>query len=180
MINPGTVDGGGTTVIGNGNLIMAYAHVAHDCRIGNNCVLANVATVAGHVIIEDHVVLGGLSGVHQFVRIGSYAMVGGCSRVNQDVVPFAMCSEADTHVYGVNLVGLKRAGFSAERVQNIKRAFKLLFFSGLSRSHALERMEAELPKDDAVGHLVEFVQSSRRGIMGGKRERNLWKSGESD
>ncbi|MEW5894289.1 MAG: acyl-ACP--UDP-N-acetylglucosamine O-acyltransferase [Candidatus Omnitrophota bacterium] len=168
MINPGTLEGGGKTVIGNNNLFMAYSHVAHDCKIGNNCTFANVATIAGHVFIDDFVIVGGLTGVHQFVRIGKYTIVGGCSRVSQDVVPFAMCSAAETHVCGVNIIGLKRAGFSPEHIQNIKRSFKLLFFSELSYSHALERIENELEMDENVSYLIEFVKSSERGLMGGK------------
>jgi len=167
MINPGTLDGGGKTVIGNENLFMAYAHVAHDCCIGNKCVLANVATLAGHVTVEDHAVIGGLSAVHQFARIGKYAMVGGCSRVSQDVVPFAMCSGAETRVCGVNVVGLKRAGFLMDKIQNIKRAYKILLFSELRRSHALERIVEEIEQTDEVVYLVDFVRSSERGLMGG-------------
>lgn len=169
MINPGTLEGGGRTVIGNGNLLMAYSHVAHDCHIGNHCILANTATIAGHVRIADHAIIGGLTGVHQFVRIGPYAMVGGCSRVRQDVVPFAMCSEAETRVCGVNSVGLKRAGFKTATIQTIKKAFKLLFFSGLKYSTALEQIEQTIPVDENISCLIEFVRSSERGLMGGEK-----------
>ncbi len=168
MINPGTIEGGGKTIIGDHNLLMAYVHVAHDCQIGNHCILANVATIAGHVMIDDHAIIGGLTGVHQFVRIGQYAMVGGCSRVSQDVVPFAMCSEADTHVCGVNSIGLKRSGFESKKILNIKKAFKLLFFSGLSRSNAVERIEQDIEADEYVTCLIDFVKSSERGLMSGK------------
>ncbi len=167
MINPGTLDGGGKTIIGDRNLFMAYAHVAHDCRIGNDCVFANAATIAGHVSIDDNAIIGGLTGVHQFVRVGRFAMVGGCSRVSQDVVPFAMCSEAETRVCGVNIIGLKRAGFSQEKIQNLKRAFKILFFSELARPTALAKIEAELETTDELNCLVDFVKSSERGIMAG-------------
>jgi len=169
MINPGTIEGGGRTLIGDGNLLMAYSHVAHDCCIGNHCILANTATIAGHVRIEDHAIIGGLTGVHQFVRIGQYAMVGGCSRVRQDVVPFAMCSEAETRVCGVNSVGLKRAGFDTARIQIIKKAFKLLFFSGLKYSTALEQIEQTISIDENIACLIEFVRSSERGLMGGEK-----------
>lgn len=165
MINTGTFDGGGKTIIGNGNLFMAYSHVAHDCRIGNNCIFSNVATLAGHVTVEDFAVIGGLSGVHQFVRIGKHVMIGGCSRVTQDVVPFALCSEPQTRIFGVNIVGLKRAGFSLETIQNIKRAFKFLFFSELSRPHALEQIQETLAMTDELQYLVDFVNSSDRGLM---------------
>lgn len=173
MINPGTIEGGGKTVIGDRNLFMAYAHVAHDCDIGSDCVFANAATIAGHVSIDDYAIIGGLTGVHQFVRVGKLAMVGGCSRVSQDVVPFAMCSEAETRVCGINIVGLKRAGFSKERMRNIKRAFKLLFFSGLIRSNALEQIEAELEINEDLIYLLDFVKSSERGLMGGVKQNQI-------
>lgn len=169
MINPGTLEGGEKTVIGDRNLFMAYAHVAHDCVIGSDCIFANAATIAGHVTIDDRAIVGGLTGVHQFVRIGKFAMVGGCSRVSQDVVPFAMCSEAETRVCGINIVGLKRAGFSKERMQNLKRAFKYLFFSGMIRSNALEQIESELEMNEDLVYLLDFVKSSERGLMGGKQ-----------
>lgn len=169
MINPGTIEGGGKTIIGDRNLFMAYTHVAHDCRIGNDCIFANAATIAGHVMIDDHAIIGGLTGVHQFVRVGKFAMVGGCSRVSQDVVPFAMCSEAETRVCGVNIIGLKRAGFLRERIRNLKRAFKILFFSGLIRSNALEQIESELEMNEDMAYLLDFVKSSERGLMGGKQ-----------
>ncbi len=165
MINTGTIDGGSKTIIGDRNLFMAYSHVAHDCRVGNDCVLANVATLAGHVEIGDHAVIGGLSAVHQFVRVGQYVMIGGCSRVTQDAAPFALCSESQARIFGVNAVGLKRAGFSAGTIQNIKRAFKILFFSQLSRPHAIELIEKELIQEDALRHLIDFVTSSKRGLM---------------
>mgnify|MGYP001386852475 CR=1 FL=1 len=165
MINMGTLDGGGKTVIGNGNLFMAYSHVAHDCRVGNNCVFANAATLAGHVHVDDGAVIGGLTAIHQFVRVGKYVMIGGCSRVIQDVVPFALCSDPQTRIFGVNAVGLKRAGFSSEAILNIKRAFKLLFFSGLSRPHALETIKSELTITDDLQCLIDFAQTSRRGFM---------------
>jgi UDP-N-acetylglucosamine acyltransferase len=168
MINMGTRDGGGKTVIGDGNLLMAYSHVAHDCRVGSQCVFANVATLAGHVVIEDGVVIGGLSAVHQFVRIGKYAMIGGCSRVTQDVVPFALCSEPQTRVFGVNAVGLKRAGFSQKMIADIKRAFKFLFFSELSRPHALDLIKKEIEMTDELKYLLDFTQSSKRGLMTAK------------
>ncbi|MFP4472845.1 MAG: acyl-ACP--UDP-N-acetylglucosamine O-acyltransferase [Candidatus Omnitrophota bacterium] len=166
MINPGTEKGGGRTVIGDGNLFMAYSHVAHDCRIGSKCVFANVATIAGHVTVEDSAIVGGLTGVHQFVRIGRMAMVGGCSRVSQDVVPFAMCSGAETAVRSVNVVGLRRKGYSSDQARLLKRAFKILFFSGLNRASALEQIEKEIESDETITALVDFVRTSQRGIMG--------------
>ncbi len=168
MINPGTIDGGARTVIGNGNLFMAYSHVAHDCRIGNNCVFANVATIAGHVVVEDNAIVGGLSGVHQFARIGRLAMIGGCSRINQDVPPFALCAGVDTKIHSVNIVGLRRAGVSAEAIRTLKQAFKYLFHTGRSKANALDQIERELTPCPELTHLLDFVRAhSERGLMPG-------------
>ncbi|MDZ4242423.1 MAG: acyl-ACP--UDP-N-acetylglucosamine O-acyltransferase, partial [Candidatus Omnitrophota bacterium] len=133
-INTGTVEGGGKTVIGKNNLLMAYSHVAHDCVIGNNCVMANVGTLAGHVTLEDNAIVGGLTAVHQFVRLGRLSIVGGCSKVVQDIPPFSMCDGHPAKVYNLNLVGLKRANVSLKTVNVLKKAFKILFFSGLSKT----------------------------------------------
>ena len=129
-INPGTVEGGSKTVIGNNNLIMAYAHIAHDCIIGNKCVMANAATLGGHVTIEDGAMVGGLSAVHQFVRLGRLSIVGGCSKVVQDVPPFSTCDGHPAKVVNPNVLGLRRSEISQESIRNLKKAFKLLFHSG--------------------------------------------------
>jgi len=113
-INTGTAEGGGKTVICDNNLMMAYAHVAHDCVIGNNCIMANAATLGGHVVLEDNAMIGGFSAVHQFTRIGRLAIVGGCSKVVQDVVPYSNCDGHPLKIYGLNTVGLQRAGISKE------------------------------------------------------------------
>jgi len=166
-MNPGTLDCSGKTVIGDGNLFMAYTHVAHDCVVGNNCVFANLATLAGHVTIEDNAVIGGLTGIHQFVRVGRLAMVGGCSRVTQDAPPFGMCADGDAKVYGLNLIGLRRAGVSKDAQHILKSAFKYLFRSGLSKSHALEKIQSELTMCPELEHLVRFVEKSERGLLPG-------------
>ncbi len=163
-VNPGTVDGGSKTVIGGNNLIMAYAHVAHDCIIGNNCVMANAATLGGHVILEDNAVIGGLSAVHQFTRLGRLSIVGGCSKVVQDVPPFSMCDGHPAKVINTNTVGLKRAQISAETVRALKKAFKILFHSGLSKPHALEKIAAEVEPCPEVEHLIFFIKTSERGV----------------
>ena len=140
-INPGTPEGGRKTVLGNNNLIMAYVHVAHDCIIGNNCIIANSVGLSGHVTLEDNAIMGGMTGVHQFVRMGRLSIVGGLSRVVQDVPPFSTCVGYPAKVYNLNFVGLKRANVSTEVVMHLKKAFKFLFHSELSRSHAIEQIE---------------------------------------
>lgn len=163
-INPGTVEGGQKTIIGNNNLFMAYSHVAHDCVVGNNCVIANAGTLAGHVTLEDNAVIGGLSAVHQFVRLGRLAIVGGCSKVVQDIPPFSMCDGHPAKVFNINLVGLKRAKVTPLAVRLLKQAFKLLFHSGLSKTHAIERIEQEITACPEVEHLVFFAKTTKRGL----------------
>ncbi|MBF0490889.1 MAG: acyl-ACP--UDP-N-acetylglucosamine O-acyltransferase, partial [Candidatus Omnitrophica bacterium] len=139
--NPGTIDGGGTTQVGDGNLFMACSHIAHDCHIGNDCVLANYVGLSGHVTIEDRVVIGGLSGIHQFARIGYLSMIGGCSKVNQDAPPYSMVDGNPGVLRGLNLIGLKRAGLTSEAMIALRRAFKVLFNSGLARSNAVVQVK---------------------------------------
>ncbi len=165
-MNSGTSEGGGKTVVGNDNLIMAYAHVAHDCVIGNNCVMANAATLGGHVTIEDNAVIGGFSAVHQFTRIGRLAIIGGCSKVVQDVPPFSMCDGHPAKVVTINSVGLKRAEVSAESTKSLKKAAKILFRSGLARKHALEKVAAEIEPSAELEHLIFFLKTSERGVCG--------------
>ena len=163
-INPGTIEGGGKTIIGNNNLFMAYSHVAHDCVVGNYCVMANAGTLAGHVTLEDNAVVGGLSAVHQFVRLGRLSIIGGCSKVVQDIPPFSMCDGHPAKVFNVNLVGLRRANVSAEVVRVLKKAFKYLFQSGLTKTHAIEYIEQELPLSPELEHLIFFVKTTKRGL----------------
>jgi UDP-N-acetylglucosamine acyltransferase len=163
-LNPGTLEGGGRTIIGNNNLLMAYTHVAHDCRIGNNCVMANNATLAGHVTLEDNVVIGGLSAVHQFVRLGRLSIIGGCSKVVQDIPPFSMCDGHPARVYGLNLVGLRRAKVPAAQISVLKNAFKVLFNSGLTKSHAIEKVALEASPCPELEHLLFFAKTTERGL----------------
>ena len=166
-INPGTEGGGGKTIIGSDCLFMAYAHVAHDCVLGDHVVLANSVALAGHITIEDHAIIGGLVGVHQFVRIGTLSIVGGCSRVIQDVPPYATCVGYPARVFGINSEGLRRAESAPDVREQLHRAFRILFHSRLSMSHALEQLTAELEPVSAcaeVRHLVEFVRQSKRGV----------------
>ncbi len=164
-INRGTEHGGGETVIGDHNLFMAYAHVAHDCRIGSHVILANAATLAGHILVEDHAIIGGLVGVHQFVRIGAYAMIGGCSAVAQDVPPFVSAAGNRVQLYGLNLVGLKRHQFSDQRIAALKKAYRLLFRSKLPLKEALQQVRDEIGDSTDVQQLLRFVESSPRGVV---------------
>lgn len=163
-INPGTVDGGGKTVIGDNNLFMAYSHIAHDCVVGNKCVMANAATLGGHVTLEDNAVIGGLSAVHQFVRLGRLSIVGGCSKIVQDVPPFTTCDGHPGRVLGLNYVGLKRSGFTPDAIKTLRRAIKILFRSGLSKTTALEKISEELKMCAELEHLIFFVKTSQRGL----------------
>jgi UDP-N-acetylglucosamine acyltransferase len=162
-MNPGTGEGGKTR-IGNDNLFMAYAHVAHDCVIGSHCTLANVGTLAGHVTLEDHVVIGGLTAIHQFVRLGKFSIVGGCSKVVQDIPPFSTCDGHPARVYGLNLVGLKRANFTSQALRDLRKAFKILFFSELIKPTAVDMVRKQVTINPDIEHLLQFVQTSQRGL----------------
>ncbi|MDD5155643.1 MAG: acyl-ACP--UDP-N-acetylglucosamine O-acyltransferase [Candidatus Omnitrophica bacterium] len=161
--NPGTGEGG-KTVVGDNNLFMAYSHIAHDCIVGNNCVIANNGTLAGFVTIEDKAVIGGLVAIHQFVRVGILSIVGGCSKVVQDIPPYSTCDGHPARVYGLNLVGLRRNGFTKEAIEGLERVFKILFNSGLTRKHALEKIKKEIQPGQEVTYLINFVESSKRGL----------------
>ena len=168
-IHRGTVSGHGETVVGSNNLFMAYSHVAHDCRIGNNVVMANVATLAGHVTIEDHVILGGLVAVHQFATIGAHVMVGGGTLIGLDVPPYmiATSGKRDAKLRGLNLIGLKRRGFSDEAINNLKKAYKALFMAGLKLPDAIARIRTEMRDSSEVEYLLAFIERSERGICRG-------------
>jgi len=163
-INPGTEGGGGKTVIGSDCLLMAYAHVAHDCRLGDQVVMANSAALAGHITIEDRVTVGGLVGIHQFVRVGTLAFIGGCSRVVQDVPPYATCVGYPAKVFGLNGEGLRRAGVSNEAKQRLHHAFKVLFHSKLSMRHALDQVSEGADHCPELQHLLAFIRQSKRGV----------------
>ncbi len=168
-IHRGTVTGHGETVVGNGNLFMAYSHVAHDCRVGNGVVMANVATLAGHVTVEDNVILGGLVAVHQFVTVGAFAMIGGGTLVGLDVPPYmiATSGKRDAKLRGLNLIGLKRRGFSDEALNGLKKAYKTLFMAGLKQDEAIARIRAEISGCAEVDNLLAFIERSQRGICRG-------------
>ena len=152
--------------IGDNCLIMAYCHVAHNCEIGNRVIMVNNAMLAGHVTVEDHAIIGGMTPVHQFSRIGRYAMVGGFSRITHDVPPFTLGAGAPYRVGGLNIIGLKRHGFSLEVRRALTKAFKLTYRSGLHVSAALEMIEDTVEMNAHVRHWVDFCRNSKRGLIG--------------
>ncbi|WP_028219774.1 acyl-ACP--UDP-N-acetylglucosamine O-acyltransferase [Paraburkholderia oxyphila] len=164
-IHRGTVQGGGITRIGNDNLLMVNAHVAHDCVIGNHCILANNATLGGHVIVDDHVIIGGMCAVHQFCIIGSHVMVGGCSGVAQDVPPFVIAQGNHASPVGVNTTGLQRRGFSKEAIQAIRNAYKLLYRSGKTLDEAKPGIADIAAAHAEVEPFYEFLDRSTRGLI---------------
>ncbi len=157
---------GDETRLGDDNLLMAYVHVAHDCIVGNNVILANGVTLAGHVVIEDFAIIGGLTGLHQFIRIGSMAMIGAMSRVAQDVLPYLLIEGNPPKVYGPNSVGLRRRGVTPEARKAIKKAYRLLYRSGLNVSQALEQMDEPMRGHPEIAHLIKFLAGSQRGLIG--------------
>lgn len=163
-LQPGTVTGIGETVIGDQNLFMAYCHVAHDCVVGNRVIMANGSTLAGHVVVEDFALLGGLSAIHQFTRIGESAMLSGGAMVSQDVLPYTVAAGNRATLAGLNLVGLRRRGFSPTLIADIKKAYKLLIRSGLRLETALARIQDEVSNSPEIGHFVEFARKSERGL----------------
>jgi UDP-N-acetylglucosamine acyltransferase len=163
-IHRGTALGGGRTVIGNGNLFMAYTHIAHDCIVGSSIIFANAATLAGHVRVEDHATVGAYSGVHQFCRVGAYAFVGGYTVVTKDVLPYSKTVGNRASLYGANSLGLERRGFSRERIEKIHSAFRMLQQNGLNVSQAVEKLE-EREDDEDVRRLVDFIRASERGVV---------------
>ncbi len=167
----GTTQDIGLTTIGSRNLLMANVHIAHDCRIGSDCILANNNAIAGHVHIEDHAILGGQTGVHQFVHVGTYAMVGGASAVLRDVPPYVICSNNPCAPHGLNLVGLRRAGFSSEFLSLMKSAYKALYREGNLIADAAREIDelidqaTQADTRDRLTHFRNFVVNSPRGII---------------
>lgn len=163
-INRATSADIGTTIIGDNNLLMAYCHIAHNCKLGNNIVIANAANLGGHIHIEDYAIIGGLTGIHQFVHIGCHCMIGGASAVPKDIPPYVLAAGNYAEVHGLNLIGLNRRGFQDETVRALKNAYKIIFRSSLLLSEAIKRVEEEVEDIPEVKHLVEFIQKSERGI----------------
>lgn len=165
-INRGTPKGGGLTRIGNRTLIMAYAHVAHDCAIADNVILANAATLAGHVTVEEWAVVGAFSAVHQYGRVGAHAYIGGGTIITRDVLPFSKTVAArDARAYGVNAIGLERRGFTKDRIRKIHHAYKVLLASRLNTTQALDKLRSERDRGEDVEMLIRFIEASERGVI---------------
>jgi UDP-N-acetylglucosamine acyltransferase len=165
-IHRGTAEGGGVTRIGDGNLLMAYTHIAHDCRVGGQCVFANAATLSGHVTVEDGATVGALTGVHQFCRVGKHAFIGGMSGIPQDALPFVKTVGNRARTFGINTIGLERKGFSAASIEALKEAYRLLFRARLNTAQALEAIRRDVPPCPEVDYLVTFIETSERGFIG--------------
>lgn len=160
----GTSGGGMVTRMGDHNLLMNYSHIAHDSRLGGYNIIANGAQLAGHVVVEDHVVVGALVGIHQFVKIGESAILGAGAMVSQDVPPYCNATGDRARLHGLNLVGLKRRGFFPEAVRNIKRAYRIVFHSGLKLAEAIAQARQEMPASPEVQKFLVFIQASERGV----------------
>jgi UDP-N-acetylglucosamine acyltransferase len=153
------------TVIGDNNLLMAYVHIAHDCRLGNNIIMANTATLGGHVIINDYAIVGGLVAVHQFVRIGEHCIIGGASAVSKDVPPYVLAVGNRARLYGLNKVGLKRHGFSKEEINDIKRAYNMIFRSAMPLAESLKKVGDEMSGSERIRHFIDFIKAAKRGVI---------------
>jgi UDP-N-acetylglucosamine acyltransferase len=178
-INPGTEGGGMITSVGNNCLLMVGVHIAHDCHIGNHVIMANNATMAGHVTVGDYAVIGGLSAVHQFVRIGEHAMIGGMSGIENDVIPFGQASGERANLVGLNLVGLKRRGFSRENINSLRSAYRLLFSPEGTLLERVEDVLTRFEKNSAINQILEFIQAQNsRGLCQPKALSHLPPNGE--
>lgn len=170
-MNPGTDGGGLVTRVGSGCLIMAQAHVAHDCVIGDHVILANGATLAGHCVVGDHAILGGLSAVHQFVRIGQHAFVGGMSGVENDVIPYGMVIGPRASLKGLNVIGIKRRGFDRAQLKNLRDAYDQLFSAQGTLVERTDAVEKAFPDDENIGSILEFIRAeSSRSLSVPKQE----------
>lgn len=169
-LNRATVETG-KTVIGSNCLFMAYTHVAHDCRVGNNVIMANCVPLGGHVHLGDHVIIGGLSPVHQFVHIGDHAMIGGGFRVVKDIPPYILCGQEPLRFEGLNIIGLRRRGFTAKAIDLLDKTYALIYQSNLNVSQAVARIKQEIEPIPEVRKVLEFVAGSKRGILSGRSHR---------
>ena len=163
-IHRATAAATGTTVMGDHNLIMAYSHIAHNCILDNHIIMVNAANLAGHIHVEDYAIIGGLSGVHQFTRIGAHCMIGGASAVTRDVAPYLIAAGNHATTHGLNVVGLKRRGFDEETINDIKRAYTLVFRSSLLLRTAIDKVRDEINDSPEVRHFLEFIEKSERGL----------------
>lgn len=165
-LNRGTIDKY-KTVIGANCLVMAYAHIGHDCIIGNNCILGNTVQLAGHVLIDDFAIFGGACAVQQFSKIGAHSYIGGGSLVRKDVPPFTKAAREPLSYAGVNTVGLRRRGFSSDKINEIQDTYRFIFLKGLNNTKALEVVETEVPQSIERDYILDFIRTSERGIMKG-------------
>ncbi|MBW2305872.1 MAG: acyl-ACP--UDP-N-acetylglucosamine O-acyltransferase [Deltaproteobacteria bacterium] len=163
-IHRGTLQGGGKTSLGSNNFIMAYSHIAHDCHLSNGVIMANAATLAGHIEIEDYAIIGGLTAIHQYVRVGAYAILGGATGVPMDIPPYVCAAGNRARLYGLNIVGLKRHGFSPETIRKLKKTYRIIFRSALNLKEAVAQVKKEGLDGPEVEHLIQFITSSQRGI----------------
>ena len=163
-IHRASIGGDETTTVGNSNFLMAYVHIAHNCKIGSNVIMANAATLAGHVLVEDFAVIGGLVAIHQFTRIGQYAMVGGFSGIGQDIPPYMVASGARAKLFGPNMIGLKRHGFSDGSITAIKKAYKILFREKRTLKDAIRKVQEDFADSPEIRHLIAFIEKNKRGI----------------
>jgi UDP-N-acetylglucosamine acyltransferase len=165
-VNRGTQKGGGRTTLGSDNFFLAYSHIGHDCQVGSHTLFVNGATLAGHVTVEDFVTVGAFCPIHQFCRLGRYAYIGAATVITQDVPPFSkIVTERETKSFGINAIGLERKGFSEERLQALKRAYRLLLRSKLNTSQAIAEMKKTLSGSADVMELIAFIESAERGIV---------------
>lgn len=163
-IHRGTVQGEEVTTIGSNCMFMAYAHIAHDCVVGDNVILANAVQLAGHVVVGRNVIISGLSAVQQFIRIGEYTFLGGASGYKLDVPPFMLAHGVRGKLFGPNLIGLRRNGFDSDSCKGLKKAYKIIFRSGLTKEESLAQVEKEIPDNEHVARLVSFIRESKNGV----------------
>ena len=163
-INRATIHDIGVTIVGNHNLLMAYCHVAHNCKLGDHVVMANAANLAGHIHVEDYAIIGGLTGVHQFTRIGAHCIIGGASAVVKDIPPFVMASGNFAKLFGLNMIGMKRRGFTEETITALKEAYRIVFRSSLLLTAAIRKVEQEVADLPETRQFLDFIRKSERGI----------------
>jgi UDP-N-acetylglucosamine acyltransferase len=163
-IHRATVSDIGVTIMGDHNLIMAYCHIAHNCKLGNHVIMSNAANLAGHIHVEDWAIISGLTGILQFTRIGAHSIIGGCSAVTMDIPPFVKAQGNTAKLYGLNIVGLKRRGFSEETISALNTAYRIIFRSALLLTKAIEKVRSDVPDLPEIRHLLDFIENSPRGV----------------